>query len=413
MRLYKNISSGFTIVELIIVVTIIAILATLSIVSYNGIQAGARDKSVLSDIESMDATQALYAIHNNIGGKAWYSGSGPDADLGFTPSPGNVIDVVANSTDYCIRAYNPNSNKKTITDSYTKESSSGICARLSASVAAGGSGLTISCPTNFIVVPGNSTFSTSDFCIAKYEMKIVGQSNGTQAYSSAFVPESRADGTPWVNISQTNAIAEAQTISGCTGCHLTTEAEWMTIAANTLSVASNWSSGTVDIGYIFSGHNDNVPANGLAAPTDDTDVYNGTGNTTGSNQRRTLTLTNNEVIWDFSGNVNEWTTGIIASGQQPGLSGEVAFATKQWNNSSLLMNGLPSLSRPSAISGVIAGYSSTQGIGRLYSNYGDTSLRGIARSGSWGNSILAGVLSLSLNATPGSWSAALGFRVAK
>lgn len=44
--------TGFTIVELLIVVVIIAILATITIVSYNGIQNGANDSAVQSDLRN-------------------------------------------------------------------------------------------------------------------------------------------------------------------------------------------------------------------------------------------------------------------------------------------------------------------------------------------------------------------------
>lgn len=83
----------------------------------------------------------------------------------------------------------------------------------------------------------------------------------------------------------------------------------MTIAADVLSVKYNWSGGEVGSGYIYSGHNDNAPANALAASTDDTDGYIGTGNSvaSGDNQRRTLYLSSGDVIWDLSGNVWEWT----------------------------------------------------------------------------------------------------------
>ena len=132
----KQNRKGFTIIELIVVVVIIGILAAITIVSYNGIQAKARDASVLSDIDTMDALQTNFSLKNGLAGKAYYSGSGADATLGFTPSNGNVIDVVTNGTDYCIRGYNPSSTKNSIYNSFTKESSVGICSTLGPSSAA-------------------------------------------------------------------------------------------------------------------------------------------------------------------------------------------------------------------------------------------------------------------------------------
>ena len=137
MSIQKHLNQGFTVVELLIVLVVIGLLATVSIVAYNGVQAHTRDVSVLSDIETMDALQTRYGLANNSAGKAWYSGSGVDVDLGFTPSAGNVIDVVISGTAYCIRAYNPDSaNYKRINTAATNESSAGACGTLVASTLA-------------------------------------------------------------------------------------------------------------------------------------------------------------------------------------------------------------------------------------------------------------------------------------
>ncbi|CAN5387868.1 hypothetical protein BH10PAT4_BH10PAT4_2930 [soil metagenome] len=131
---FKN---GFTIVELLIVVAVIGILVTVSVVAYSGIQGGARDKTVLSDLDALDGIQTQYGIKNSTAGKAWYSGSGSDIDINFNPSTGNVIDVVINSTDYCVRGYNTSSaTYKTIATAAKIESSSGVCAAIPASAAA-------------------------------------------------------------------------------------------------------------------------------------------------------------------------------------------------------------------------------------------------------------------------------------
>lgn len=127
---------GFTIVELITVIVVIGILVTVVVVSYNGIQRDAVSKSIQSDLDALDGLQTQYALKNNVVGKAWYSAAGVDADLNFTPSPGNVIDIVINSTDYCIRGYNTQSNNATLTAALKLGSSSGACAAIAASSAA-------------------------------------------------------------------------------------------------------------------------------------------------------------------------------------------------------------------------------------------------------------------------------------
>jgi prepilin-type N-terminal cleavage/methylation domain-containing protein len=135
---------GFTIVEVLIVITIIGILSALSIVAYNGVQSGARDKSVISDVTNVVSEVSRYGVNN--GGTygnavAWYSGGSANANIKFTPSSGNVIDVVANTGLYCVRAYNAASaTHKTLATAYSLGTNDDACTVLSASVAAGGSG---------------------------------------------------------------------------------------------------------------------------------------------------------------------------------------------------------------------------------------------------------------------------------
>lgn len=256
------------------------------------------------------------------------------------------------------------------------------------------------CPAGFIPVPGSSTYGTSDFCVMKYEAKSVGG-----------VATSVAAGTPWVSITQTGT-GSATTLSAaaCTGCQLITEAQWMTIAQNVLSVPSNWSSGVVGTGYIFSGHNDNAPASALAADTDDNNGYSGTGNSasSGANQRRTLTLTNGEIIWDFAGNVLEWTAGQMTGGQ-PSPTG---FAWREWtavSGGTFTINPYPS---NTGISGAST-WNSTNGIGQIYSSSGDATLRGYVRSGHWYYGAVTGVATLLLTYAPTYTAVDLGFRATR
>ena len=57
---------GFTIVELLIVVVVIAILASISVVAYNGVQQRARDSRRISDIQMINkAILSYYAVHGS------------------------------------------------------------------------------------------------------------------------------------------------------------------------------------------------------------------------------------------------------------------------------------------------------------------------------------------------------------
>lgn len=254
---------------------------------------------------------------------------------------------------------------------------------------------TEACFEGFVRVPGNAAFNTaSGFCIAKYEAKSVGG-------LAVSVPA----GAPHTGVPQALAAAAAQ--ATCDGCHLVTENEWLTIMHDIMSVASNWSGGAVGSGYIYSGHNDNSPANSLAASTDDADGYFGTGDIVG-NQRRTLKLSNGQVIWDFAGNVAEWTSGQL-SGGQPGLSG---YSWREWNTGGMTIGSLPFNPFPSFGTPAANSWTSSEGIGRLYSSSADNSPRAAVRGGYWNGGIDAGVASLSFNDAPTATSSTIGFRVA-
>lgn len=396
---------GFTIVELLVVIVVIGILAAITIVSFSGIADKATVSMIVSDLDNASKQMKLYQT---------LYGSYPTAMVGNCPT------LPTNDPLYCLKS----SNGTTLTYSSispkifhlteTKGNASYSTTDSTApAIATNDSSSTVGyvCPTGFIPVPGSGTYGTNDFCIMKYEAKGAGNN----------VPVSLAAGSPWTGITQTNAIAYSANVVGCTSCHLVSEAEWMTVAQNVLSVDSNWSGGTVGSGYIFSGHNDDSPDNALAANSD-ANGYVGTGNYSGdvtvtngmvgNTQRRTLTLSNTQVIWDLAGNVYEWTSGVIGANLQPGLAGESTYVYKQWNNASLLLNGLPSSSMP-ASTGIpnISTWSSAQGIGQLESNHGESSLYAIARGGICYDGNHAGVLALSFGGDPSYAGADVGFRV--
>ena len=73
-------STGFTIVELLIVIVVIGILAAITIVAYNGIQERARFASMRSDITSLNKAILLYYADN---------GSYPITPVGASGQPCN------------------------------------------------------------------------------------------------------------------------------------------------------------------------------------------------------------------------------------------------------------------------------------------------------------------------------------
>lgn len=74
----KHKQTGFTIVELLIVIVVIAVLAAITVVAYSGIQQRARDSVRAQDIDSIKKALLLYQVDNGgVKATASYGGSGP------------------------------------------------------------------------------------------------------------------------------------------------------------------------------------------------------------------------------------------------------------------------------------------------------------------------------------------------
>lgn len=102
---------GFTIVELLIVIVIIGILATISIVAYNGVQNNAHKTAVMSDLDSAAAILELSLKQNGS-----YPATASVADNGnpLPASSGTTYQYVANNTNtlkiFCLTATNGSLN---------------------------------------------------------------------------------------------------------------------------------------------------------------------------------------------------------------------------------------------------------------------------------------------------------------
>lgn len=99
-KLAKN--KGFTIVELLIVVVVIAILATITVVSYNGITRMARESAIKSELvstaKSIKSESLLGAMNESLVSKY----------LTKTSSGTTVTYQYGNQDDYCLNAVDGN-----------------------------------------------------------------------------------------------------------------------------------------------------------------------------------------------------------------------------------------------------------------------------------------------------------------
>lgn len=94
----KNIRSGFTIVELLIVIVVIAILATISIVAYRGIQERARASQATSALTQAKKKLELYKVDNSS-----YPTTGNLASAGVTDGA-TTYQYTSDGTTYCLTA---------------------------------------------------------------------------------------------------------------------------------------------------------------------------------------------------------------------------------------------------------------------------------------------------------------------
>ncbi|MCB9026150.1 MAG: hypothetical protein H6625_07535 [Bdellovibrionaceae bacterium] len=322
----------------------------------------------------------------------------------------------------------------------------------------------ISCPTGgaegeYIPVPGNAAYGTSDFCVMKYEAKAekdsgvgVGTiqawgcdtdtdpSNGgngscsgvsadwvaTLAPTEQYTPVAKVSGRPWRSISRNEAVAECQSLG--VNYDLITNDEWQTVARNIELIPGNWKenkvggvsagNGGTDSNELNRGHADSAPYEPLSANASDAQGCDGTGQTCNggtlgdwSLQKRTHSLSNGEVIWDLGGNVWEWVKDDYINIISYGLDSYISQITSTTHtNVFSLSGGTTTIARNAKDQfGPLGDYTSLSvgglGIGNINNNAG-----GILRGGSWSNVTSTGVFTTNLNVGPSYSMDAVGFR---
>ena len=292
-----------------------------------------------------------------------------------------------------------------------------------------------SCPSGYIWVPGESKYGTlPGFCTMQY---VASQSGST--------PVSAPGGTPWVNISQTSAIADCHAIG--LGYHLMTDPEWMTIADETTALPINDLTGSQQFGTgasdsyasagltagtsatnpVVSGCNWMKPLSdasnayvassceargtGAAGTSDSNKGYWGTGSNwsgsysagaAGYSQLRTKILPNGAVIWDMGGNIWQWTDAYEYG------STEGPLPANAWTDYSAVTNYQGLNIRPD----ISTWNAATNGIGQIYSSNTAT-VYAFRRGGYWVGGSNDGVFQLNLSYAPSDAYSFIGFRCSR
>jgi formylglycine-generating enzyme required for sulfatase activity len=149
---------------------------------------------------------------------------------------------------------------------------------------------------------------------------------------------------------------------------------------------------------------------GNTGTADTNNTYNGSDPEYGAgrNVLASLTLTNGEVIWDMSGNVWEWTTYTINAQDEPN-DGSLPSATGEWIEYSAITD-LGTMKYNDLFLLSSNDYNADNGIGRVYSDAGDTGARTLLFGGSWSNGTNAGLMAVHLDYGSGSTLYSSGLR---
>lgn len=282
------------------------------------------------------------------------------------------------------------------------------------------------CPEGYILVPGNALYKTNDFCVMKYDAKCSNPDpkcvtvegvydNRIQGCSCQgnFHVVSTADGIPVTFIPEDNGTnISAKSFCKNAGAHLINNNEWMTIARNVEQVPSNWCNkdgtgcgnlpGTVGK-ILANGHNDSNPSRALSAGSEDQPCFGTTSDGSNicggkSSQKRTLELSNGNIIWDFAGNVWQWIDVTIARKDEPRTiipgEGNLRWTWGEFQTMPYDASYMPS--NPE--------WNSANGVGRIYhfNSIGDTdtTLYTYIRAGNWRHGYDSGAFTMHMQPVP-------------
>jgi len=319
------------------------------------------------------------------------------------------------------------------------------------------------CPSGFILIPGDPQYRTSDFCLMKYDAKCASKadlSTGIQPpHGDACSGEksgqyfgtyknngqgcactgnkqvvSTKSGFPLAYLPEFDTTSNnAKAYCRVNGWHLITNTEWMTVARNVEKIPENWCDkdgshcgflpGT-PAKILANGHNDGnnetsvsgSSNNALIAGEDNQPCYgtttDGSNNCSGKgSQKRTLTLSNHQIIWDLAGNVWSWVDASVLRKDQP-QSRTLGKLDQGWIWSEFSPGGKDTVISDNG-KGPSLGYdafrpshpewNSTNGVGRIYHYSGETDTNStpytFIKGGTWQHGYDSGAFSIHLSPT--------------
>jgi formylglycine-generating enzyme required for sulfatase activity len=161
------------------------------------------------------------------------------------------------------------------------------------------------------------------------------------------------------------------------GYRLISNTQWQTIARNAEGTAPNWSGGSVGLGVMARGHTDGEPNKPLWYDTDYNPYFlTGNNQDNGWEQKRTLALSNGEIIWDFGGNVFQW---VSDNYDELNLEQDIPPSWVDFTS----LDFFPTLSGSEGINRLIfaplKNLNTKQNVGRIFGGR----IGGIVRGGSW------------------------------
>lgn len=279
------------------------------------------------------------------------------------------------------------------------------------------------CPTGFVLVPGDATLLTTDFCVMQYEARAWYDINSDKvmdiseidvlgcgeadcstpnwATVPGHLPVSVPANLPWRRVSQIQSLiaCDALNEAGDTNFALINNPEWMTIARNIESNPLNWTGGAVGNGLLFQGNNGTNSVSG----------YNGADpeGGPGRNTKARHILTTGSEVWDLSGNLWEWVDWVVPLASKAYVSTDGGPSATSREFTALNRNvDVTDVMSPITWRPINPTYSSAQGIGMYIGGSGNTALRG----GRWSNNNGAGIYALSLGGTQIGTNDYMGFR---